>query len=69
MDLVKTELKKLLGRDVGVEKLKSGRFICKYFSYSMSPLQLVGDTEDDAYRNLLRHLHETKPTDNIPTGA
>ena len=56
MDKTKEQLKALLKRDVGVEKLNTGKYIAKYCSYGMSPSLLVGDTEDEALAKLLSYL-------------
>lgn len=57
---MREELEKLLGRTVGVEKLKSGKFIAKYLDYSMRPSELVGATEDEAYQKLFEYLKSKK---------
>ncbi len=53
---MREELEKILGRPVGVEKLKSGKYIAKYLDYSMRPSDLVGETEDEAFQKLLTYL-------------
>jgi hypothetical protein len=69
MELVKRQLQKLLGREVQVEKLKSGKFICKYLSFNMHPLSLVGATEDEAYQNLLKYLQSQPKPEPEPDSA
>jgi hypothetical protein len=57
---MREELEKILGRPVGVEKLKSGKYIAKYLDYSMRPSDLVGETEDEAFQKLLTYLKTKK---------
>ena len=56
LELLKKHLSNLLHREVGIEKLKSGKFMCKYLDYGMSPLALVGATEEEAYQKLAAYL-------------
>ena len=60
MNDTRTELKKLLNREVGVEKLKTGKFMAKYLAYGTSPSPLVADSEEEALEKLLTYL-KTKP--------
>lgn len=60
---VREELKKLLGRDVGVEKLRTGKYIAKYVCYGTSHLSLVADTENEAYLKLFEHLQNKNTSD------
>lgn len=60
---IKQEIKKLLGRDVEVEKTVHGRFIPMYHSYNMKPTDLVADTEELALAKLLVYLENKKISD------
>lgn len=62
LELLKKTLSSQLGREVGVVKLRSGKFICKYLNYNMSPLALVGETELEAYQKLAAYL-KTRASD------
>lgn len=60
---LKAEIDNLLGRDVGVEQTRDGKWICKYADYNNPhPAQLVGDTEEIAYAHLLSYL-KSKPAE------
>jgi hypothetical protein len=56
IEQTKSELHKILKRDVLVEQTKTGKWICQYVEYGMSPMKLVGDTQEAAYENLLAYL-------------
>jgi hypothetical protein len=71
LELLKKRLNKMLGREVGIEKLRTGKFICKYMDYNMSPLSLVGETEEEAYQKLAAYLQAktAESFDDPPTSA
>jgi len=59
LDKTKAAIKSFLGRDVGIEKTRFGKFICKFVDYdNPHPANLVGETEELAYQNLLTYLQE-----------
>jgi hypothetical protein len=54
---LKLEVNRLAQREVGVEETLHGKFICKFVDFSNPhPSQLLGDTEEIAYSNLLSYL-------------
>lgn len=59
---VKADLKDWLGRDVEIDRLKTGKFLCRYVEYGMSPLALVGETEEEALRKLHIYLRDKRQT-------
>ena len=72
LELLKRQIAKILGRSVEVEKTKSGRYICRYVNFGMSPISLVGDSETEAYQKLLQYLQkkeENSPEPDLPTSA
>lgn len=71
LELLKRQIKQLTGREVTVDRTKSGRYICKFIDFNMSPLALVGDSEEEAYKKLLQYLkqkHEN-PDPELPPAA
>ena len=70
LNLLKLQLQKMLGRPVETETLRSGKFICKYLEYGMTPLALVGETEEEAYQKLHQYLSaKKKPEPDGPAAA
>jgi hypothetical protein len=65
-ELLKKQIQKLLGREVGIEALRNGRFLCKYVEYGVSNLSLVGETETEALQKLLAYLQDKKKNDSDP---
>lgn len=43
-----------------MEVTKTGRYICKYLDYGASPLSLLGETEEEAYKKLILHLESKR---------
>jgi hypothetical protein len=72
LELLKRQITKILGRSVEVEKTRSGRYICRYVDFGMSPISLVGESEAEAYQKLLQYLQkkeEESPEPDSPRSA
>ena len=67
LEFLKRQIKRILNRDVEIESTKSGRFICKYVDFNMSPISLIADTEEEAYQKLLQYLKSKTPTPDPET--
>jgi hypothetical protein len=60
LQFLKKQVERLAHRTVEIERTKSGKYICKFMDFNMSPLSLVADTEVEAYQKLYQYLTEKK---------
>jgi len=66
LQLLKKQVERLAHRTVEVEQTRSGKFICVFMDFNMSPLSLLGDTEEEAYQKLFKYLSAKAPTEDEP---
>jgi len=71
LQFLKRQVERLAHRSVEVEKTKSGKFICKFMDFNMSPISLLADTEEEAYQKLYQYLKGKKPPEepDLPPAA
>lgn len=69
MSQAKAAVEKILGRVVGVEVTKRGKFICKFVDYNAPMSTLVADTEDLAYELLLGYLQSRETHNELRAGT
>ena len=62
LEQLKSQLKLILKREVEVERLRTGKFICKYLDFGMPALTLIGENEEEAYAKLLTYLQTKNKT-------
>lgn len=66
LELLKRQVQRLANRPVEIESTRSGKFICKFVDFNMSPISLIGDTEVEAYQKLYKYLSDKKGPDTDP---
>jgi hypothetical protein len=70
LEFLKRQVRRLAGRDVEIERTKSGKCIPKFLDFKMSPISLLADTEVECYQKLLQYLKDKKTEEpDLPPAA